>query len=80
MIEGNALWRRYWQKRSGATQDDLCQAAWACITAGASFNWCGHAGEDSLVAFGPEGLPFYGDDNVYAASALEIDILKRCNE
>jgi hypothetical protein len=75
MIEGNALWRRYWQKRVGASLDDLRQAAWACVTAGASFNWCGHAGEGSLVAFGPEGLPFYGDDNVYASSAFEIDIL-----
>jgi hypothetical protein len=75
MIEGNALWRRYWQVKSGASPDDLRQAAWACVTAGASFNWCGHVGEDSLVAFGPEGLPFYGDDNVYASSALEIDIL-----
>ncbi len=75
MIEGNALWRRYWQKRSGASPDDLRQAAWACVTGGASFNWCGHAGENSLVAFGPEGLPFYGNDNPYAASAFQIDIL-----
>lgn len=75
MIEGNALWRRFWQKRTKATLDDLRQSAWACVTAGASFNWCGHAGEDSLVAFGPEGLPFYGDDNAYAASAKELDIL-----
>ena len=75
MIEGNALWRRYWQKRSGASLDDLRQAAWACVTAGASFNWCGHAGEDALVAFGPEGLPFKGNDNPYVLSALQIDIL-----
>jgi hypothetical protein len=75
MIEGNALWRRYWQKRSGATLDDLRRSAWACVTAGASFNWCGHAGEESLVAFGEEGLPFHGDENAYASSALEIDIL-----
>ena len=75
MIEGNALWRRYWQKRTLASQDDLRQAAWACVTAGASFNWCGHAGEESLVAFGPEGLPFFGDTNVYASSASELDIL-----
>lgn len=75
MVEGNALWRRYWQKRSKASLDDLRQSAWACVTAGASFNWCGHAGEDSLVAFGPEGLPFGNDENPYAASARELDIL-----
>jgi hypothetical protein len=69
------LWRRYWQKRTKATFDDLRQSAWACVTAGASFNWCGHAGEDSLLAFGPEGLPFKGDENPYAASARELDIL-----
>ena len=77
MIEGNALWRRFWQSRTGATLDDLRQSAWACATAGASFNWCGHAGEESLVAFGPEGLPFFGDDNVYVSSALQLDILAR---
>lgn len=77
MIEGNALWRRFWQSRTGATLDDLRQSAWACATAGASFNWCGHAGEEALVAFGPEGLPFNGDDNPYAASAFQLDILAR---
>lgn len=75
MIEGNALWRRFWQKRTKATLDDLRQAAWACVTAGASFNWCGQAGEDELVAFGSEGLPFFKDDNPYLASTLELDIL-----
>lgn len=75
MIEGNSLWRRYWQKRTKATQDEMRQSAWACVTAGASFNWCGQAGEDSLVAFGPEGLPFFGDDNIYASSACEMDLL-----
>ncbi|WP_423126882.1 DUF5060 domain-containing protein [Gaoshiqia sp. Z1-71] len=75
MIEGNALWRRFWQQRTKATLDDLRQSAWACATAGASFNWCGHAGEDSLRAFGPEGLPFFGDENPYAVSAREMDIL-----
>lgn len=75
MIEGNALWRRFWQERSKATLDDLRQSAWACVTAGASFNWCGHAGENELLAFGPDGLPFYTDDNVYAASARQLDIL-----
>ena len=75
MIEGNALWRRFWQKRTKATLDDLRQSAWACVTAGASFNWCGHAGEDSLVAYGPEGLPFFNDDNPYAESAKHLDIL-----
>lgn len=77
MIEGNALWRRFWQQRTKATLDDLRQSAWACVTAGASFNWCGHAGEESLVAFGEEGLPFYGDDNPYAESAKHIDILSQ---
>jgi hypothetical protein len=75
MIEGNALWRRYWQARSGASQDDLRQAAWACVTAGASFNWCGHEGVAPLMAYGPQGLPFHGDINIYASSALQIDIL-----
>jgi hypothetical protein len=75
MMEGNALWRRFWQKRTKATLDDLRQSAWACVTAGASFNWCGQAGEDSLVAFGPEGLPFLNKENIYSKSAREIDIL-----
>jgi len=75
MIEGNALWRRFWQARTGATRDDLRQSAWACATAGASFNWCGHLGEGTLLAFGPEGLPFFGDVNEYAISAFQIDIL-----
>ena len=75
MIEGNALWRRYWQPKMGATQDDLRQSAWGCATAGASFIWCGHAGESTLMAYGPEGLPFHGDINSYATSAMQIDIL-----
>ncbi|WP_372772644.1 DUF5060 domain-containing protein [Mangrovibacterium sp.] len=75
MIEGNALWRRFWQQRTNATLADLRQSAWACVTAGASFNWCGHAGEDSLVARGPEGLPFFDDGNPYEASARQIDLL-----
>jgi|WetSurMetagenome_2_1015567.scaffolds.fasta_scaffold13592_2 hypothetical protein len=77
MMEGNALWRRYWQARSGASQNDLRQAAWACVTAGASFNWCGHEGVSPLMANGSQGLPFHGDINVYATSALQIDILSR---
>lgn len=75
MIEGNALWRRFWQKRTKATLDDLRQAAWACVTAGASFNWCGHAGEDKLVAFGPDGLPFFEADNPYLTATLQLNIL-----
>lgn len=75
MIEGNALWRRFWQKRTNASLDDLRQSAWACATAGASFNWCGHAGEDSLLAFGQEGLPFFNDDNPYTQATYELDIL-----
>ena len=76
MSEGNALWRRYWQSRTGATQDDLRRSAWGCATAGASFNWNGHLTEEGLTATGPEGLPFHGDDNPYAASARELDILE----
>lgn len=75
MIEGNALWRRYWQKKVGASQDDLRQAAWGCATAGASFIWCGHQGEGSLVAHGSQGLPFFDEGNDYESSAREIDIL-----
>jgi hypothetical protein len=43
--------------------------------AAASFTWCGHQGEGNLKAFGPQGLPFYGDVNPYAPSALQVDIL-----
>ena len=75
MSEGNALWRRYWSERSGATQDDLRQAAWGCATAGASFCWNGHAREYELYVFGPEGMPFHGDDNPYTASARYVDIV-----
>jgi hypothetical protein len=76
MSEGNALWRRYWHERSGATQDDLRRAAWACATGGASFNWNGHSEESKLHASGPDGLPFTAD-NPYAASEKYIDILSR---
>lgn len=75
MSEGNALWRRYWAERSGATQDDLRRAAWGCATAGASFCWNGHAKEYELAVRGPEGMPFHGDDNPYTVSAKYIDIL-----
>ncbi|TWU27728.1 DUF5060 domain-containing protein [Bythopirellula polymerisocia] len=77
MSEGNALWRRYWHERTGATQDDLRQAAWGCATAGASFCWNGHAKEYELAVRGPEGLPFYGDDNPFTVSAEYIDILSK---
>ncbi|MFB6319486.1 DUF5060 domain-containing protein [Saccharicrinis sp. FJH54] len=76
MTEGNALWRRFWQERTAATQDDLRRSAWACVTAGASFTWNGHAGEYELVAHGPEGLPF-SDDNSYHHSEQMISILAR---
>ena len=75
MSEGNALWRRYWHEKSGANQDDLRQAAWGCVTAGASFCWNGHAKEYSLCVRGPEGMPFHGDDNPYTVSAKYIDII-----
>lgn len=74
MCEGNALWRRFWQERTGATQDDLRRSAWACATAGASFTWNGHASEYDLYAYGSEGLPF-GEDNEYTTSTKYIDIL-----
>ena len=75
MSEGNALWRRYWHEKSGATQDDLRRAAWGCVTAGASFCWNGHAREYDLCVRGPEGMPFHGDDNPYTVSAKYMDIL-----
>lgn len=75
MSEGNALWRRYWHDKAGATQDDLRQAAWGCVTAGASFCWNGHAREYELYVRGPEGMPFHGDDNPFTESARYIDIL-----
>jgi hypothetical protein len=75
MSEGNALWRRYWHPKCGATRNDMRQAAWACVTAGASFTWCGHQGEGPLMAYGPQGLPFYDNENEYSESASQMDIL-----
>jgi hypothetical protein len=81
MVEGNALWRRYWadkiKRETGktVTLDEVRQSAWGCATAAASFTWCGHEGASPLMAYGPQGLPFHGDVNIYAASALQIDIL-----
>ncbi len=77
MSEGNAFWRRYWHERTGATQDDLRQAAWGCATAGASYCWNGHAKEYELAVRGPEGIPFHGEDNPYTVSAGYIDVLSR---
>jgi len=76
MTEGNALWRRYWFKRSGATQDDLRQSAWATAMAGASFNWNGHSSEYDLRAHGPDGLPF-SEANDFHVSESYVDILTR---
>lgn len=76
MSEGNALWRRYWHERTGATQDDLRQAAWACAVGGASFNWNGHLKEYELYADGPTGLPF-NKANEFQASEKAIDILTK---
>jgi hypothetical protein len=76
MSEGNALWRRYWFKRSGATQDELRQAAWATTMAGASFNWNGHSPESRLAARGSEGLPF-DDDHEFRLSERYVEILTR---
>ncbi len=74
MSEGNALWRRYWHEKSGATQDHLRQAAWACVTGGASFNWNGHKKEYELYASGPIGLPF-NEDNSYKLSEQYVEII-----
>lgn len=76
MSEGNALWRRYWHERTGATQDDLRQSAWATVMAGASFNWNGHQSEYELKAHGPEGLPF-SEDNDFHLSERYVEILTR---
>jgi hypothetical protein len=76
MSEGNALWRRFWQERTGATQDDLRRAAWATTMAGASFNWNGHASEYELRAHGPDGLPF-DEENEYSASERYVEIIAR---
>jgi hypothetical protein len=74
MSEGNALWRRFWHERVGATRTDLLRSAWACATAGASFNWNGHAKEYELYAGGPDGLPF-NDENPFRESERHIQIL-----
>lgn len=74
MSEGNALWRRFWHERTGATQDDLRRSAWACATAGASFTWNGHEKEYELYAGGPSGLPF-NQENPFLPSEQAIDVL-----
>lgn len=74
MSEGNALWRRFWHERVGATQEDLLRAAWACVTAGASFNWNGHEKEYELYAGGPSGLPF-NEENPFTWSERGISLL-----
>ncbi|HEX7071040.1 MAG TPA: DUF5060 domain-containing protein [Rhodothermales bacterium] len=76
MSEGNALWRRFWQERTGATQDDLRRAAWATTMAGASFNWNGHSSEYDLRAHGPTGLPF-DEQNEYHQSERFVEIIAR---
>ena len=57
-------------------QDDLRRAAWACVTAGASFTWNGHESEYELYAGGPTGLPF-NEENSFRLSERYIDILTR---
>lgn len=74
MTEGNALWRRFWHDYIGANQDDLRRAAWACVTAGASFNWNGHAGEYELYAGGEMGLPF-NEENPFTDSERAIQVI-----
>lgn len=76
MSEGNALWRRFWSERTGATRLDLMRSAWACATAGASFTWNGHAKEYELYAGGEMGLPF-NDENPYRESEEAISVLAR---
>lgn len=76
MSEGNALWRRFWQERTGATQDDLRRSAWATTMAGASFNWNGHSSEYDLRAHGPTGLPF-DEENEYSESERYVEIIAR---
>jgi len=81
MVEGNSLWRRYWvnkiKKETGktVTQAEVRQSAWGCATAAASFTWCGHQESGDLTAYGPQGLPFHGDENKYAYASLQVDIL-----
>ena len=76
-MEGNGLWNRYW----GALPGTISQSAWATVTAGASFTWNGHQGAVAaglpLTAHGPQGLPFFGDDNPNAVAARQIDVLAR---
>lgn len=74
MSEGNALWRRYWQERSEATQVDLRRSAWGCTTAGASFTWNGHAKEYELYAGGESGLPF-NPENPYLQSEQMLTVM-----
>lgn len=74
MMEGNALWQRYWHPRSGANQNDLRQAAWATTMAGASFNWNGAESEKGLYAHGQYGLPVH-KDNPFYTSAQYVDII-----
>lgn len=76
MMEGNALWRRYWHPRTGASQDDLRQSAWATVMAGASFNWNGHQPGSELYAHGPVGLPF-SEENEFHRSERYVEILTR---
>ena len=74
MSEGNSLWRRFWQERVGATQTDFLRCAWACVTAGASFTWNGHAKEYELFAGGPDGLPF-NSENLYQESEGYVQVI-----
>ncbi|MBN1184455.1 MAG: DUF5060 domain-containing protein [Bacteroidales bacterium] len=81
MVEGNALWRRYWRSKiftetgKYVTLDQVRQSAWGCATAASSFTWCGHNETGDLMAYGEQGLPFHGDVNPYARAAYEIDLL-----
>lgn len=51
MSEGNGLWHTCW----GGTEDTIRRAAWACVTAGASFVWnwesgkCGNTDDPSTM-------------------------------
>jgi hypothetical protein len=79
MVEGNALWRRYWEamlvtKSSHTmTQAEVREAAWGCTMAAGSFTWCGHT---ALTLKNSTGLPFYDNlSNPWRPAAKAIDLL-----
>jgi len=63
MLEGNGLWKAFWK----ATEDSIRKAAWAVVTAGASFTW------DWTIPNGEE--PAYTFEMLDTAAATYMDIL-----